>query len=154
MATLTVAAPLENNGSKVLFGIDDTGGTNTPRANAFRAYRSTTIGTDRVAELGVYPTSGGLGHGNRNLVNTSQLQLSTSSVPCQGVLIKAREGNVEDVWVGKTGLTANTTESTGGWRLKPGASVGVPCRNLNEVYIRCATFSSGDGVEFIASIDV
>lgn len=144
-------APLEGAGDKILFIIDDNGGTN--RANLLRAYKRTTQNAEGVGDLGVYPTSGTLSHGNRNAVNTSQLQLSTSSIPCQGVLIKARLANVNDVWVGKTGLTADTTESTGGWRLQPGESVGVPCRNVNEVYLRWATFTSGDGVEWIASTD-
>lgn len=145
------AAPTEAGGDKLLYVVDDNGGTN--RANAIRGYQGGVTNGERMADVGVYPTSGKLGHGNRNAVNTSQLQLSTSSIPCQGVLIKAREANVNDVWIGKTGVTANTTEATGGYRLKPGASVGVPCRNVNEVYLRWATFTSGDGVEWIASVD-
>lgn len=145
------AAPTEGSGDKVLFATDDNAGTN--RANLLRGYKGQTLNAERVADLGVYPTSGNLGHGNRNATNTSALQLSTSSIPCQGVLVKAREANANDVWVGKTGLTADTTEATGGWRLKPGAVIGVPCRNVNEVFLRWATFTSGDGVEWIASID-
>lgn len=151
MAVLTVAAPTELDGDKVLFGIDDNGGAS--RANAFRAYLSTTINGDRVGELGVYPTSGHPRIRNRNAVNTSALQLSTSSIPCQGVLIKAREANANDVWVGVSGITADTTEATGGYRLVPGAAVGVPCRDLNEVYLRWGTYTAGDGVEYIASVD-
>lgn len=145
------AAPTESGGDKLLYAVDDNAGTN--RANVFRGYKHTTLNSENVTDLGVYPTSGSLGHGNRNAVNTSQLQLSTSTTPCQGVLIKARAANVNDVWVGKTGLTADTTEATGGWRLRPGESVGVPCRNVTEVYLRWAAFTSGDGVEWIASVD-
>jgi hypothetical protein len=125
----------------------------TNLAAIFRAYKTATLNSETVGDLGVYPTSGTLSHGNRNAVNTSQLQLSTTSIPCQGVIIKARDDNANDVWVGKTGLTTNTTESTGGWKLVPGASQGFPCRNVNEVYLRWATFTSGDGVEWIASAD-
>lgn len=144
-------APLEGAGDKLLFVVDDNVGTN--RANLLRGYKRTTLNSEGVADIGVYPTSGTLSHGNRNATGTSQLQLYTVSTPCQGVLVKAREANVNDVWVGKTGLTANTTESTGGYRLAPGQSVGVPCRNVNEVYLRWATYTSGDGVEWIASAD-
>ena len=144
-------APQEGGGDKILFVVYDASGTNA--AALLRAYKKATLNTEPVAELGVYPTSGTLSHGNRNAVNTSQLVLSAASVPCQGVLVKAREANTNDVWVGKTGLTADTTEGTGGWRLQPGASVGVPCRNANEVYIRWATYTAGDGVEWLASAD-
>jgi hypothetical protein len=145
------AAPTESGGDKLLFVVDDNGGTN--RANLMRGYKRTTLNSEGVADIGVYPTSGTLAHGNRNATGTAQLQLTGTSTPCQGVLIKAREANVNDVWVGKTGLTADTTEATGGYRLAAGQSVGVPCRNANEVYLRWATYKAGDGVEWIASAD-
>jgi hypothetical protein len=145
------AAPTEQGGDKILFSVDDNTGSN--RANLLKGYKHAVQNANDVADLGVYPTSGTLKQGNRNLTNTSALQLSTTSVPCQGVLVKAREGNSSDIWVGTSTVTADTTEATGGWRLKPGASVGVPCRNLQEVYIRTDAYVSGDGVEFIASAD-
>jgi hypothetical protein len=147
------AAPKENAGAgnPILFLVSDSGGSLV--ANLLRAYQAGTLDAQPVGDLGVYPTSGKLKNGNRSLTSTAALQLSTSSVPCQGVLVKAREGNVNDVWVGISTVTADTTEATGGWRLKPGASIGLPCRDLQEVYIRCATYTAGDGVEFIASID-
>lgn len=144
-------APLEGAGDKILFVVDDNAGTN--RANLLKAYQRGTLNGEGVGDLGVYSTSGTLKHGNRNAANTSQLQLTTTSTPCQGILVKARTANANDVWVGITGLTADTTESTGGWRLAPGESIGVPCRNANTVYLRWATYTSGDGVEWIASAD-
>lgn len=145
------SAPTELGGDKILFLVYDS--TGSLAAALHRGYKHATLDGSEVAEMGVYPTSGSLAHGNRNATNTSQLQLTGTSTPCQGVLVKARAANVNDVWVGKTGLTADTTESTGGWRLKPGESVGVPCRNANEVYLRWATYTAGDGVEWIASAD-
>jgi hypothetical protein len=144
-------APLEGAGDKVLFAIDDNGGTN--RANLLKGYQHATQNSEAVADLGVYATSGRLKQGNRNLTSTTALVLTGASVPCQGVLVKAREANASDIWVGTSTVTADTTEATGGWRLRPGASVGVPCRNTQEVYIRTDSYSAGDGVEWIASID-
>jgi len=145
------AAPIESGGSKLAFGTYDNGGSNA--AAIERAYHVATVNGTVLGDRGVYPTSGSLAHGNRNATGTAQLQLSGTSIPCQGVLVKARAANANDVWVGKTGLTADTTESTGGWRLAPGESVGVPCRDVNEVYLRWATYTAGDGVEWIASAD-
>ena len=147
------AALTEAGGDKILSLAYDASGDNA--AAALSARKTRTLNGSVVGELDVYSTSGSLLHGNRNAVNTSQLCLSPSSAshPCQGLLVKAREGNANDVWVGMTGLTANTTEATGGWRLAPGASIGVPCRNVNEVFLRWATYTAGDGVEWIASAD-
>jgi hypothetical protein len=145
-------APQEGGGDKILFVVYDNGGAN--QAALLRAYKKEILNYEPVADIGVYPTSGSLVNGNRNAVDTNQLVLTDASIPCQGVLVKAREDNANDVWIGRDGaLTADTTEGTGGWRLQPGASVRVPCRNANEVYIRWATYTAGDGVEWLASAD-
>jgi hypothetical protein len=143
------AAPTENGGSKVLFVLDDNAGTN--RANLLRAYQRTTLNGEGVADLGVYPTSGSFASGYKATTGSSEIQVTGSSIPCQGMIVKADPDNTLDVWVGITGLTVNKTAATEGYRLAPGESVGVPCRNANTIYIRST--ASGAGVYWIASKD-
>lgn len=152
MAVLSVAAPQESGSAKVLFGIDDTAGTNTARANALRSYQSALIGIDRVADLGVYPTSGVPRTGYMLTTSSTAIAISAASVPCQGVIVKADPDNVEDVWVGPAGITVNHTNATEGYRLEPGASVGIPCRNANTVFIRRGA-STDVAVYWAASAD-
>ena len=142
------AAPLESGGDKILFGTYDNAGTN--EAAVMRAYKIATINTTVLGDLGVYTTSGGLENGNMQLTSTSALALSATTVPCQGVIVKARSTNAATIYVGKSDVTADNTNATGGYPLDPGESVGVPCRNLTEVYIRG---TSGDGVAYLASTD-
>lgn len=148
MANLTVAALTEAGGDKILFSLDDNAGTT--RANAFRGFKHTTINTDSVADLGVYPTSGTLGNYGATLSGSTAQQIRATSTPCQGALVQADPDNVGDLYVGTSGVTANRGATTSGHRLKPGAAVGVPCRNINEVYIRGTT---GDAATAIASLD-
>lgn len=142
------AAPTEANGSKILFITFDSSGTNT--AALIKAYKNATVNGTVLADIGVYPTSGGLENGNMQLTGATALAISSTSIPCQGVIVKARSANTATIYVGKSDVTADTTNTTGGYPLEPGESVGVPCRNTNEVFIRG---TSGDGVAWIASID-
>jgi hypothetical protein len=142
------AAPTEANGDKIHFIVDDNAGTT--RANLMRGYKRTTINGDSVAELGVYPTSGTLENGGQTLAGSTAEQITTTSTPCQGVLVKAAPTNAGAIYVGKSDVTTDYADTTGGFPLEPGESVGVPCRNANEVYIRGTT---GDKVAWIASAD-
>ena len=144
------AAPLTTDNESLLYLIKDAG-AGSYQANILRArFAAALSGADGFdADLAVLPMSGTLENGNRQLTASTALQLSTTSQPCNGVLVKARPANAATIYVGKSDVTAGTTEATGGWPLEPGESVGVPCRDLNEVYIRG---TSGDGIAWMASI--
>lgn len=143
------AAPQTASQEAILPLYDDAGG-GTARANAPHAYKRTTIGSDAVAELGVYPTSGSLAHGAHTLAATTAEQLSATSKPCQGVLIKAPSTNAGTIYIGVATVTTDYNATTGGFPIDPGESVGVPCRNVTEVYIRGTV---GDKVAWMASAD-
>lgn len=67
-------------------------------------------------------------------VGTSQAQLGAQ--PCRMAMIKADPANTNNVFFGKTGLTADFA-STGGWVLDAGQeSPWIPVKNLNELFVR------------------
>lgn len=142
------AAKRTDNDEAVLPLFDDNAGTT--RANAPRGYQQAQINGDDVAELGVYPTSGTLENGGQTLGGATAEALSSSSIPCQGVLVKAAPTNAGTIYVGKSDVTTDYADATGGFPLDPGESVGVPCRDVNQVFIRG---TSGDKVAWIASAD-
>lgn len=144
------AAPTEAGTDKVLFTVDDNAGTN--RANLLKGYQHGTLNSESVADLGVYPTSGLAKTGYMVTTGSTEIAITSTSTPCQGVLVKADPDNTVDVWVGVTGLTTNKTNATDGYRLAPGESVGVPCRNANTIFIRRGA-STNVGVYWISSID-
>lgn len=128
------AAPTEAGGSKIHFVVDDNAGTN--RANLFRGYKNQALNSEQVADLGVYPTSGTTVSGKKTTSASTATQLTATSVPCQGMLVKASKNNTDTMWVGISTVTAGGTDATDGYPLEPGESVGVPCRNANTIYIR------------------
>jgi len=140
-------APQEGGGDKILFTVYDNSGANA--SALLRGAKKTTLNSEPVADLQVYPTSGTLENGSKVLGGSTATVISTS-VACQGVLVKAYSDNIATIYVGKSDVTADKTAATGGWPLEPGESVGVPCRNVTEVYIRG---TSGDGVAWLASCD-
>ena len=142
------AAPQTDADEAILPLFDDNAGTN--RSNAPRGYKRTTLNGDGVAEMGVYPTSGSLENGGQTLAGSSAEALSATSIPCQGVLVKAPSTNAATIYVGKSDVTTDYADTTGGFPLEPGESVGVPCRNVNEVFVRG---TAADKVAWIASAD-
>jgi aspartate 1-decarboxylase len=140
-------APLEGAGDKIQFVIDDNAGTN--RANLIRGHRTTLLNGTQVAAMGTYDVSGALENGNMQLTGAAAIAIS-GSVLAQWAIVKARSTNVGTVYVGKSDVTADTNNTTGGFPLDPGESVGVPCSNLSQIFIRGTT---GDGVAWIASTD-
>jgi hypothetical protein len=142
------AAPVENGGDKLHFLVYDSGGTNA--AAVWRGFRVATVNGSTLAEAGVYPTSGALENGAKQMTGGARIAISSTSVPCQGVIVKAYSDNATTLYVGKSDVTADKTAATGGYPLEPGESVGVPCRNANEVYV---IGTGTDGVAWIASAD-
>lgn len=142
------ASPLEFGGSKVIFLVDDNAGAN--RANLLRGYRQSLINGENAAALGVYEVSGALENGNMQITGSTAIQIFSASVPAQWAIVKARLANAGTVYVGKSDVTADTANTTGGYPLEAGEAIGVPCSNINQIYIRGTT---GDGVAWIASFD-
>lgn len=130
----TIPAALKENdvGSKVLFMVFD-GGAQASAA-MLRAFKTATVQGVVVGDLAVYPTSGTPKTGYRATTLGTELAISSISVPCQGVTVLADPDNTEDIWVGGTGITS-TKASTDGFRLVPGQSLDVPCRNVNTVFM-------------------
>ena len=95
-------------------------------------------------------SAGGLENGSKVTGGTTAVAISSTSVPCSGTLVKAYSDNAATIYVGKSDVTADKTAATGGYPLEPGESVGVPCGNVNQVYIRGG---ATDGVAWIASAD-
>lgn len=143
------AAPTEAGSSKLQFAIQDDGGTNA--AVLQNAYQVATVNGTKTGDFGVYPTSGYTSTGYKATSSASEIALLGVSQPCQGVIVKADPDNTEDIWVGPSGLTT-TKAATDGYRLAPGESVGVPCRNAADVYIRRGG-SVNQGVYWMASAD-
>lgn len=143
------AAPTEAGTSKLGFAIRDNAGTN--EAVLQKAYQVGTTNATTTGDFGVYPTSGLPGTGYKVTTASTEIAISSTSVPCQGVIVKADPDNAEDVWVGATGITT-TKATTDGYRLAPGESVGMPCRNANTVFIRRGA-ATDVGVYWAASRD-
>jgi hypothetical protein len=62
--------------------------------------------------------------------NTSAVQLSASStVPTNGIIVRALAGNVANVYIGGSSVTTST-----GYELTPGESISFTC-NLNTLYV-------------------
>lgn len=86
-------------------------------------------------------------HGYAN-VGTSEAQL-TANAPAEvhkGVLVRA-PGSDDDtpntavVYVGRTGLTANDDNGTGGWPLPPGDSITIPISDPTKLFVISGTAS-------------
>jgi len=142
--------PSEAGGSKIAALVEDDGAGNL-RAVPMRARKSEIVDGERIGAMGTYPESGTLENGAKTTTGSTAIALSSTSIPCQGLVVKALSANTTTIWVGKSDVTADATATTGGYPLEPGESVGVPCRNVNEVYIRGA--ASGLSAAWIASAD-
>lgn len=127
------AAPTESGGGRVFFVIHDNAGANA--AALLRSYFATTINSELQGHMGVYVASGTTKTGYKVTTASTEIAISSTSVPCDGVVVKADPDNAEDVWVGATGITT-TKATTDGYRLAPGESIGLAARNLNAVFIR------------------
>ena len=141
------AAPTASGGEPLLPLVYDNAATNSAAVVSTRKTR--TVNSEVYGEMDVYPTSGSLENGAQTLAGASAEVLG-ANIPCQGVLIKADPNNTGTVYVGKSDVTTDWADSTGGFPVEPGASVGVPCRNVNEVFI---IGTASDRVAWLASAD-
>lgn len=68
-------------------------------------------------------------------IGTTQVQLVSSGTNSMALTIKADPTNTGIVYVGKTGLTAGTTDATDGFPLWAGDSVDIFIATLSNVYL-------------------
>jgi hypothetical protein len=150
MSTIPSAPQEGDTGYPIIFmSYDD---TTALAAALFRAYQIQVLQGGTVGNLGVYPTSGTCQNFGKTLNGTIAERITGSSgtLPCQGVLIKASTSNASTVYIGESNVTANEGLATSGYPLEPGESVGVPCRDANDVWVRGA---NGDKIACLASGD-
>lgn len=113
---------------------------------------SVTVGTITAGNVNVNPgtfTLGGQGDASVGVTGTA-FQLSTTSIPTQVVMLKARSGNSGILYVGKSNVTntqstAGNRSTTAGLQLDPGDMIVFPATNLNAIYING---TAGDGVSY------
>lgn len=148
MATIPSAPQEGDTGYPILFMVYDDGAALA--AAIFRAYHEDTVQDGLVGDLGVYPTSGTLVSFGKTINGTIAERITGSSVPCQGVIVKAVANNSSTVYVGQSFVTADEGNSTSGYPLEPGESVGVPCRNAMDVWVRGTL---ADKIACLASAD-
>lgn len=96
--------------------------------------------------------SGRLVHG-RKAVTTSgtELQLSSSSQPCNLIMISALDTNTGVIVVGTSSMPAPATATRQGMYLWAGQTEYFPAGNLNAVYVDATV--SGEGVSFTCFTD-
>ena len=99
-----------------------------------------TDGTDvalvtTAGELDVHPAPAtDFEHFSNLDVDTAAEQLSAYA--CKfGVCIKADDDNSSSVYVGKSDVTAGTTDATDGFRLKAGQAISLAVSNTNLIYV-------------------
>lgn len=97
-------------------------GTVTSITNALPA------GTNALGTVGT--TSAAINVGQQTVSTTAVQVSTTSTVPTNGIIIRALAGNSAAIYVGGSGVTTAT-----GFELSPGESTSFTC-NLNTIYIR------------------
>ncbi len=51
-----------------------------------------------------------------------------------GITLYASSSNAANIWIGKSGVTANTNAVTGGFPLVPGSSLILPVAEMQHIY--------------------
>lgn len=79
---------------------------------------------------------GALTTGSKSSIGTSAVQISsTSVVASSGITIRSALANSATIYIGPSGVTANTAAATDGIPLNPGESISMPLNNLNLLYV-------------------
>lgn len=85
--------------------------------------------------------------GQKNVTTAgTAVKLSTTSVPCTAVLVRAKIGNTQKIAIGPVGTTY---AGNNGYVLSAGDAVSIPTVNLNLIYIDSQV--NGEGVYFLAT---
>ena len=73
-------------------------------------------------------------HGHAS-VGVAAAVVSTRSLNFKyGVLLYADANNTTNIWIGRTGVTADANADTGGYPIIPGASVVLPFTEMQNLY--------------------
>ena len=75
----------------------------------------------------------------------ARTKLLASATPCHRVTVKALVSNTHTLYVGLSNVTANTTNSTGGFELEAGESFTFGIDDVSKVYIHG---TAGEGASF------
>ncbi len=85
-----------------------------------------------------------LNNGAKNVTTAgTAVQLSTSSLPCEELLIQAKRTNTGRIYVGGLGIT---NDDTTGVYLLAGQTIPMTPQNLNRVYLNSSV--NGEGVTY------
>jgi len=68
-------------------------------------------------------------------VGTSAIQVSSESIACKQVILKADNDNSGDIYVGKD----SSVSSANGFRLMPGEAVTIPIDDLSKIWVIATT---------------
>jgi hypothetical protein len=87
------------------------------------------------------------GHGHQVVAaGPTRAALRGSATPCHRLTLKANVANTAVLYVGLSGVTANTNNTTGGFQLSPGEFLSVAIDDVNKVYIHG---TAGEGCSFV-----
>ncbi len=73
-------------------------------------------------------------HGHASVGVAAAVVSSRSLKFKYGVLLYADANNTANIWIGRTGVTADANANTGGYPITPGASVILPFEELENLY--------------------
>lgn len=71
--------------------------------------------------------------------------MRASATPCLRVTVTSDIGNTNTLYVGLTGVTADTSNTTGGFQLQPGEHWTFGIDDVSKVYIHG---TAGEGASF------
>jgi len=105
-------------------------------AEIARILNTAPVGTEYSLVVRPITVSSTFTTGRKSGIGTTPVQVTTSSVTAiNGVQIKAADTNTDKVYVGISGVTADTADATDGYPLAPGDALLVPVSNANAVYV-------------------
>lgn len=75
-----------------------------------------------------------LDHGHIPVGTAAAQLLATKFNFRYGVTLYASSSNAANIWIGRSGVTANTNAITGGFPLVPGSSITLPVAEMQHIY--------------------
>ena len=85
-----------------------------------------------------------LSTGGRSGIGPSGVQLipDTTNLALYGITFYADKGNRDLIWIGNSGLTAASGQYTDGFPLVSGASMFLPLRHPDSIYVRTSSVTN------------
>jgi len=76
-------------------------------------------------------------HGRTSGIGTTAVPIADSDAPVtKGVQVRAADDNAAAVYVGGSGVTTDTADTTDGYPLAAGETLFVPVNEVRKVYVR------------------